>query len=130
MYRFCDECSKETSYFVNRDGFNCCMECGLVDNHYIHLVSDFPSYDKEEEAVKSNTGGGRSSGLWSNKWKRIFTTGLSSSKGRYKPVFHWNERIAQICLIDPRYLINRWRGYGLRCSMEHMAPLKILPEPM
>ena len=30
----------------------------------------------------------------------------------------------------PRYLINRWRGYGLRCSMEHMAPLKTLPEPM
>lgn len=78
MFQHCSECDKDTSWGVNRDGFSCCLDCGLVDDHYVHLVSAPSDHEKFIDV----------SPLW-------------SSKGRYKPIFHWNERVAQLCCADP-----------------------------
>ena len=109
MFGFCDECDRETSHLVNRDGYSSCENCGLVDPHFIHLVYQ-PSFDGlkycrttsrgrtivvdmgdcEEETLDSGVFGDFS-----------FASQFLSTKGRYKPIFHWNERIAQLSLADP-----------------------------
>ena len=93
MLRFCEECGRDSTFLLNNDGFCCCDECGLVDEHYVHLVCD-PKKDKE---VLAN-------GRWEEEETLAFgrfTSDLSSLKGRYKPIFHWNERISQLCCTDP-----------------------------
>lgn len=86
---YCSECNKDTSWNVNNDGYNCCDNCGLVDEHYIHLVS-CDTFNEDQEP--------RPQGYFSYS---SITSDLANSKGKYKPIFHWNERIAQLCCADP-----------------------------
>ena len=110
MSRFCEECQRDTYYSVTGDGYSVCCDCGLVDPHYVHLVSNFPVC-VDEETIASGEGGGGCEGIWINgrKWKKLITSSLWSSKGRYKPIFHWNERIAQMCCMDPEVPDKYWK---------------------
>jgi len=100
MLLYCSECQRDSTFLINSDGYRCCDNCGLVDSHYVHLL-DSPDYHKqlpkhvdykdwEEETLSTGD-------IWTS-----VTTNLSSSKNRYKPIFHWNERIAQLCCVDPK----------------------------
>jgi hypothetical protein len=53
-----------------------------------------------ESAFRHGHGPGDGS-RWTKMQQRLRRNGLAT-KGRYKPSFHWNERIAQMCLLDPR----------------------------
>jgi len=67
-------------------------------------------------------------------WARI-TGGMSSSKGRYKPKFHWCERIAQLCCTDPDLPSKTWErifntatdgAYGPPTKFTRTTVIKIL----
>ena len=95
----CEECQIETDFIISRNGDRVCCECGMVDSSYLHLVSE-PEYDceeihwpqkfvKEEDIIC-----GLCPSRKGNWWR-------TSGKGRYKAIFHWNERIAQMSLFEP-----------------------------
>jgi len=99
MLLYCQECQRESSYIINTDGYSCCVDCGLVDEHFVHLV-DSVAYKKEDTKLLDWKDWEEETLSSGNIWTRI-TSDLSSSKNRYKPIFHWNERIAQLCCFDP-----------------------------
>lgn len=83
----CVGCRATSNFVVNADGMAVCTECGLVDAKYIPLC-DEPEWDKE-------------------KGTKIINDAMST-KGRYKPIFHWNERINQLCLNLPQMEPDVW----------------------
>jgi hypothetical protein len=69
------------NFVISQDGMEVCTNCGFVNPHYVHLVT-YPEWDKE-------------AGI------SVIQEALSTTKGKYKPIFHWNERIAQLTLDLP-----------------------------
>ena len=98
----CVECGSD-DLKVNGDGYMSCCACGLVDSTYSHFI--FGSFDPavpidnrrkpviEEETIDE----GVSLPLYHHRRSR----GCDSSKGRYKPVFHFRERLAQLSCVTP-----------------------------
>ena len=99
-FLFCEQCGESTYFSVSDDGFNVCCECGFVEPHYSLLVSNpwETSIAWKESQSEETT---LLSGDFPLKKGRWWRTSKGSGKGRYKPIFHWNERIAQMCLMDP-----------------------------
>jgi hypothetical protein len=117
------QCGSPLSRIVSIEGSSVCPDCGLVDTSDLPLIPTFEApvkrshpgrpdafrnpdgisvnlraptsgdADEEEEVLSEGVSFGHM--LSSNQF---FS---SESKGRYKPVFHWNERIAQMSLTDP-----------------------------
>jgi hypothetical protein len=88
-------------------------ECGLVDNHYVHL-DPRTGWESEEETISEG----------------VFTSSLLSTKGRYKPIFHWNERIAQLSCTDPDLPKRDMERIWFEVFDGSHGPVKISPELM
>jgi len=100
----CEACGNcDRSEFVEKDGFYVCPECGVVDARDRPYGDDAPEHfllgctvahhqDYVPEAHRVVVNGVRC--------YEVRTDGVQS-KGRYRPIFHWNERVAQFQGTDP-----------------------------
>lgn len=121
----CGECGASKSYVLTSDGSYSCSNCGLVDSTFVPLVLNHQFSDGDFAFAKPGRsgwdgcppdGGGdcaedertgayperrrrKSTFAESIQWKRICSR--LNGRGRYKPIFHWNERIAQMRLEEP-----------------------------
>lgn len=109
----CPGCGS-SNFVISHDYFYVCADCGLVDNSFLPLVHE--TYWSDDMGCRD--------------FRQIPES--MSTKGRYKPIFHWNERIAQMCLdlppMDPDILdrIKTEASSGQYGTVEELGPPEIV----
>jgi hypothetical protein len=102
----CPEC-KASKCFVIQNGFRACTECGWVDGCFTPITLTPPYESKKPHSKGVSVGGVKFiDHNFEEGEEELVSFGNLASKGtesktRYKPIFHWNERIAQLCMTDP-----------------------------
>ena len=101
-----EECRAPLRDFVlTRDGFYVCPHCGTVDSGGRDLRStpDRCGYSRDYTVVhrhpRYHTTVVNRGGLSIRTVQTSYSP--TGTRGRYRPIFHWNERIAQLQLADP-----------------------------
>lgn len=119
----CGNCGSVGKFTINSEGFEVCCECG-----FFLEGGGFPVLDPKYEQKHYTSGGESQSPIlcdgesgYSKRCRpfdndgnpierpwlpkslgKFFINKGCDTKGRYKPVFHWNERLAQLgFLLDP-----------------------------